>query len=98
METMMNNRRVAEVFPPGEFILEELDARGWTQVDLAEIIGRDTVQINRIIQGKQAITPDTAKQLAEVFSTSPELWMNLESSYRLSLVRKGNEAINTRCG
>ncbi len=47
METTMNSRRVAEVFPPGEFILEELEARGWTQVDLAEIIGRDTVQINQ---------------------------------------------------
>ncbi len=96
METTMNNRRVAEVFPPGEFILEELEARGWTQVDLAEIIGRDTVQINRIIQGKQAITPDTAKQLAEVFSTTPELWMNLESSYRLSLVKPNGNSLARR--
>jgi HTH-type transcriptional regulator / antitoxin HigA len=98
METTetMNNRRVAEVFPPGEFILEELEARGWTQVDLAEIMGRDTVQINRIIQGKQAVTPETAKQLAEVFATSAELWMNLESTYRLSLVKSNDDAVARR--
>jgi HTH-type transcriptional regulator/antitoxin HigA len=96
METTMNNRRVAEVFPPGEFIQEELDARGWTQVDLAEIMGRDTVQINRIVQGKQAITPETAKQLSEVFGTSAELWMRLESTYRLSLVKPNSDAVARR--
>lgn len=94
--TTMKNRRVAEVFPPGEFILEELEARGWTQVDLAEIIGRDTVQINRIIQAKQSITPETAKQLARVFDTSPELWMNLETAYRLSLVKTDESEVARR--
>ena len=32
-------RDSAEVFPPGEFIREEIEARGWSQVELAEILG-----------------------------------------------------------
>ncbi len=73
----------AEVFPPGEFLREELAERGWTQEDLAEILGRPTTLVNRIVNGKSQIMPETAHGLAEAFGTTPELWMNLESAYRL---------------
>ena len=53
----------AEVFPPGEFLREELEARNWTQTELADIIGRPVRLINEIIAGKKAITPETAIQL-----------------------------------
>ena len=43
---------LAEVFPPGDFIRDELDARDWSQVDLAEIMGRPTETINRLVIGK----------------------------------------------
>lgn len=96
METIMANRRVAEVFPPGEFIKEELEARGWSQLDLAEIIGTSPVNVNRILQGNQAITPETAKKLAEAFGTSAQLWLNLESEYQLSLVDTGDNDVGRR--
>lgn len=79
----MPNRRPAEVFPPGDFVREELDARGWTQSDLAEILGRPQKTISQIVSGRKAVTPETAKGLADAFGTSAELWMNLESAYRL---------------
>lgn len=79
----MPNRTPAEVFPPGDFVREELDARGWTQSDLAEILGRPQKTISQIVSGRKAVTPETAKGLAEAFGTSAELWMNLESAYRL---------------
>jgi addiction module HigA family antidote len=72
----------AEVFPPGEYIRDELEARGWTQVDLAFIIGRPLQTVNEIVAGRKAITPETARGLAEAFGTSAEVWMNLESVYR----------------
>lgn len=71
------------MFPPGEFIAEELDARGWAQEDLARILGKPLPTINKIIKGKTSITPETAKKLAAAFGTSAELWMNLESSWQL---------------
>lgn len=79
----MRDRKSAEVFPPGEFIKEELEARGWTQNDLAEVLGRPTRLVNELISGKRGITPETAKGLACAFATSAQLWMNLESTYRL---------------
>ncbi|WCF29259.1 HigA family addiction module antitoxin [Xylella fastidiosa] len=76
----------AEVFPPGEFLRDELEARHWTQTELAEIIGRPVHTINEIIAGKKAITPETAIQLGKSLGTGPEVWMNLESQYQLSKV------------
>ena len=86
----------AKVFPPGEFIREELEARGWTQSDLAEILGRPLAAVNQIIQGKRAITPRTAKELAAAFGTSAELWVNLETSWRLSLEAEVDPEIGKR--
>src|SRR6478752_6273236 len=76
-------RRPAEVFPPGDFIAEELEARGWTQGDLARILGRPLQAVNAIIRGKKAITPETAVGLGAAFGTSAEIWLNMENSYRL---------------
>jgi len=53
----MLNRVPAEIFPPGEFIREELEARGWTQGDLAHIMGRPLRLVNELIAGKKQITP-----------------------------------------
>jgi len=73
-----------EAFAPGEYIREELDARGWSQLDLADILGRPPQAVNEIINGKRSITPDTARGLGEAFGTSAQLWMNLESAYQLA--------------
>ena len=55
----MNERIPAEGFLPGDLIKEELEERGWTQEDLAEILGRTTASVNEIITGKRGITVDT---------------------------------------
>ena len=71
---------------PGEILKEELDARGWTQTDFAEILGRPIQAINEIISGKKAVVPATAVELSRAMGTSPEFWLNLESAYRLDLL------------
>ena len=78
----MNKRTAAEVFPPGDFLSEELEARGWTQSDLAAIIGRPVRLVNEIIAGKRSITPETATGLAEAFGTSPDVWLALEATWQ----------------
>jgi len=77
----MKNLTAAEVFPPGEFLRDELEARGWTQADLAKILGRPRRLISEIIDGKRAITAEIAWGLGEAFGIDPQFWLNLESSY-----------------
>lgn len=92
----MVKRNVAQVFSPGEYIQEELEARGWTQSDLAEIMGRDATLISSIVTGRRAITPETARGLAAAFGTSAELWTNLESTYRLAQVEADDGSVERR--
>jgi HTH-type transcriptional regulator / antitoxin HigA len=74
----------AEVFPPGEFLRDELEARGWTQADLAKILGLPRRLISEIIDGKRAITTETAWGLGDAFGVDSQFWLNLESAYKLS--------------
>ena len=89
----MTERRPAEVFPPGEFLRDELDSRGWSQLEFAEIIGRPARLVNEIIAGKRGITPETAKELAAALETTPQFWMNLETAYQLSKAAPAAERI-----
>ena len=92
----MSNNRPTEVFPPGEFIREELEARGWTQVDLAGIMDRPVPMINQIIMGHRGITARTARELAAAFGTSAELWLNLQVAYLVSQDDSSQEDIVRR--
>jgi HTH-type transcriptional regulator/antitoxin HigA len=92
----MSNLIAAKVFPPGDFLREEIEARGWTQTDLAEILGRPPRVVNEIIAGKRAITPETAKGLGEALGTGAHFWMNLESAWQLSKVRVNDSDVAKR--
>lgn len=92
----MTRFTAAEVFPPGETLKDELEARGWTQTDLGEILGRPPRVVNEIITGKRGITPETAKGLAEALGTTAQFWMNLESAWQLSKVRDENGDVARR--
>jgi HTH-type transcriptional regulator / antitoxin HigA len=93
---MTDRSSAAEVFHPGEFIKEELETRGWTNADLAEIMGRHPNQISLIIRGDQDITPETAKQLSAAFGTSAQLWLNLQSTFNLSKSETNNDVVARR--
>lgn len=96
MEATVNERKPAELFPPGEYIKDELEARGWTQADLAEIMGRSPNDIVNLISGKRAISTGIAIELSAAFGTGADVWMNLENSYRLWLAAAPADAIKRR--
>lgn len=93
---MNQNIIPAEVFHAGEFLKEEIEARNWTQAELAEIIGRPTQAVSEIILGKRGVTPETAKALSAAFGTSAEYWMNLETMYQLSKTTIQESAVKQR--
>jgi HTH-type transcriptional regulator/antitoxin HigA len=70
---------------PGEYLAEEIEARGMTQKELARRMGRPLNAINEIIKGKKAITAATALQLEAVMPEIPaRFWLNLETDYQLT--------------
>ncbi len=81
----------ARSIPPGRIIRKELEARGWTQADLARILGRPEQTISSIVRGRKQITPATGLGLANAFGTSAELWLGLETRYRLAEARKSDK-------
>ena len=79
--------------PPGEYLAEEIEARNFTQKELSKRMGRPVNAINEIINGKKAITADTALQLESVMPEIPaRFWLNLETDYQLTkaLVKRGS--------
>jgi HTH-type transcriptional regulator / antitoxin HigA len=68
---------------PGEYLRDELEARGWSQRDLAFVIDVAETGINPVINGKRGISPDMAKALGDAFDQAPEYWMNLQRMYDL---------------
>ncbi|AMM84140.1 HigA family addiction module antitoxin [Martelella sp. AD-3] len=85
-----------EVPHPGEFIRDELEARGWAQRDLAYILGVKEQAINPIMSGKRGISPDMARALSKAFGISPEYFLNLQKAYELSTSREADPAIERR--
>ena len=74
---------------PGEVLLEEfLKPMGISQNKIARDIGVPPRRINEIVQGKRAITADTALRLAKYFDMSESFWMGLQADYDLENVRK----------
>lgn len=73
---------------PGEVLLEEfLNPMGLTQVALAKHLGVPVQRINELVKGKRGVTPETAWLLAQAFGTSPEFWINLQSTHDLARSR-----------
>ena|SRR5215831_12443026 len=76
-------RRPVKQLPPGHFIREELEARHWTQEDLARIIGHPITTIKLLINGRRIITGQIAIELGRAFGTGPAVWLNQQLGYKL---------------
>jgi HTH-type transcriptional regulator / antitoxin HigA len=83
--------RAARKFGPGCFIREQMELREWTQEDLAEVIGVSTKHINKILQDEQQLTLSMARFLGEVFNTSAQYWINIDTGYRLWQMKEKSE-------
>jgi len=74
---------------PGEILLEEfLKEFGISQNRLGRDIGMSPRAINEIVHGKRSITANSALRILKYFGTSPEFWLNLQSSYDLEEAAK----------
>jgi addiction module HigA family antidote len=70
---------------PGEVLADELEEIGVSQTELARQLAVPANRISQIVQGKRAITGDTALRLGHWFGMSPQFWLNLQSAYDLRI-------------
>ena len=68
---------------PGEILADELKELGVTPTELSRQIAVPPNRVTQIIQGKRAITGDTALRLGHWFKMSAEFWLNLQTAYDL---------------
>lgn len=88
---MTEVRTPAEVFPPSEFLRDEMQARGMTgEEDLEQFLfsaGCTPVEVFAcllVLHDDKDLVLDahTAGSLSKAFGTSPEYWMNLDRAWR----------------
>lgn len=96
----MANWKPAEVFPPGDYIKEEMEARGWAQQDLADTLGKTVAAVNELISGKRAVTAETAQLLEQAFEgIDAATWLRLEATwqaYRLPPAKDDRVALRAK--
>jgi len=69
---------------PGEILREDvLKALGMSATALAKSLGVPTNRITAIINRQRGITADTALRLSQYLGTTPQFWLNLQTSYDL---------------
>src|SRR3954464_6126297 len=75
---------LAEAFPAGHRLAQELEARGGTQADFAEILGRPVQFVSEIVNGRKEITRESAAQIGAALGQTAEFWLSFQDQYLLS--------------
>ena len=81
----MAQRRKLPPIHPGELLRDELGEIGVSLNELARALRVPMNRISAIVNGKRAITVDTAMRLARYFGTAPQYWLNLQVAYDLEV-------------
>jgi HTH-type transcriptional regulator/antitoxin HigA len=90
------NDVIARVFPASKYIKDRLAERGWTQADLALVLGRTVTDVNYHITTRKRMAPEFAQELAVALGDTPEYWLGLDSAYRLSQTEYVSEEVVRR--
>ena len=72
---------------PGEVLANKLQTLGVTPTELARQLHVPANRITQIVNGKRAITGDSALRLAHWFRNEPEYWMTLQARYDIEVAK-----------
>ncbi len=77
-------KKLAEIYPPLSFIVEEMQERGWSKEVLQRQTGLSYERIERIFNG-ESIGKSLAIVLGRTFGTSTDYWLNLQAIWNIAL-------------
>ncbi len=70
---------------PGHILKRELSARDLSANRLALALRVPSGRVVQILNGRRAVSPETALRLARFFGTSADFWMNLQICHDLAV-------------
>jgi addiction module HigA family antidote len=73
---------------PGRLLRRELNARALSANRLALDLGVPSGRITDILNGRRAISADTAVRLGRYFGNAAQFWLDLQSQYEIALVER----------
>ncbi|MCK4603684.1 MAG: HigA family addiction module antidote protein [Deltaproteobacteria bacterium] len=85
----MNTKELFNPITPGEILREDfMEPMGLSINRLARDIVVPPNRISEIVNGKRAITADTALRLQRYFRVEAQFWLNLQSEYDLRMIKR----------
>ena len=80
--------RLAPVHPGDVLKHEYLEPLGMSVYSLAGALGVSRSRLNEIVQGRRAVTAETALRLGRYFGASADFWLGLQAAYDLEIARR----------
>jgi addiction module HigA family antidote len=87
---------MAPVVHPGRLLKRELTARKLSANRLSLDIGVPSGRITDILNGRRAITADTAVRLGRYFGNGPQFWLDLQGQHDIAVVEREKGAEITK--
>jgi HTH-type transcriptional regulator/antitoxin HigA len=81
---------------PGDAVKVAMENLGWTQADLAYVLGTTTAAVNQILNDKRAISHNMAKALAVALKIAPEELARLQAEWDVRRADEPAPSIATR--
>jgi addiction module HigA family antidote len=79
---------MAPLAHPGRLLKRELAARRLSANRLSLDIGVPSGRVTDILNGRRAITADTAVRLGRYFGNSAQFWLDLQGQYEIALIER----------
>lgn len=85
----MNTKELLDPITPGEILREDfMQPMGISINQLARDLAVPPNRISEIVNGRRAITADTALRLQRYFDVEAQFWLNLQSEYDLRMIKR----------
>ncbi len=90
---MTQKVRLLDPIHPGEVLRQEFMVPLSLSINrLARDLHVPPNRVSDIVNGKRAVTPETALRLGRYFGVSPELWLGLQLDYEMRLAHRRSAA------
>jgi addiction module HigA family antidote len=81
---------------PGAGLRDDIDALGLTLAEAAQGLGVSGQQLEAVIKGQEAITPEMAVRLEKAIGSTADSWLRMQTSYDLAQVRSREAEIKVQ--